>query len=333
MLSALGDAVHVLPVLHALKRSWPRTRITWVVQPQTHRLVAGHPLVDEFIVFRRRRGPGAWRSYRELARALPEQPFDLLLALQVYLKAGLVTALVPARRKIGFDRARARDGNWLFTDERIPPRGQRHVQDQYFEFLEHLGVDPRPAVWDLAITPAERAAQRAFFAGLDRPACAVVLGTSRPDKNWSADGYARVLEAVEREHGMRALLIGGPSRTEREMADAVLARTRATPLDLLGDDVRRLVWLIDGSALVISPDTGPLHIARALDVPVVGLFGATNPKRTGPYERFQDLIVDGYAEFPGEPYPISGRRRNGMGRVSVDAVLEKIGLARARYRS
>jgi heptosyltransferase I len=331
MLSAIGDAVHVLPVANALKRQWPDTRISWVIQPQAHRLVAGHRSVDEFLVFRRRRGPGAWKSYRELARALPERPFDLVLALQVYLKAGLVTAFVPGRTKLGFDRTRARDLNWLFTDERIAYHGQRHVQDQYFEFLEHLGVEAHPPVWDLPISDAERADQRAFFAALDRPACAVVVGTSRPEKNWEAERYARVLEALERDHGMQPLLVGGPSLAERAIADRILALTRAQPIDLLGDDLRRLVWLIDGSALVVSPDTGPLHVARALEVPVVGLYGYTNPKRTGPYRRFEELVVDGYAEFPGEDYPVTPRHRKGMRRVSVKAVLEKISLARTRY--
>jgi heptosyltransferase I len=287
--------------------------------------------VDEFIVFHRRRGVRAWESYRELARALPRRPFDLVLALQVYLKAGLVTALVPGQVKLGFDRTRARDLNWLFTNERIAFHGQRHVQDQYFEFLGHVGIDPHPAVWDLPISDDERAAQRAFFAGVDRPACAVVVGTSKAAKNWDAAGYARLLEALEAEHGLRTMIVGGPSRSERAMADRILRLTRARPLDLLGDALRRLVWLIDGSALVISPDTGPLHIARALEVPVVGLFGYTNPKRTGPYRLYQDLVVDGYAAFPGEAYPISPAHRDGMKRVSVEAVLEKVALARSRY--
>lgn len=331
MLSAIGDAVHVLPVANALKRSWPRTRLSWVIQPQAHALVAGHDSVDEFLIFRRRRGLRAWESYLELRRALPSRPFDLVIALQVYLKAGLATALVPGRVKLGFDRKRARDLNWLFTNERIPFRGQRHVQDQYLEFLEHLGIDPGPIVWNIPITPAERAAQREFFGRLERPACAVVVGTSKREKNWTPAGYVRVLDALERDHGLQPMLVGGPSREERAIADGILERTRARTLDLLGDDLRRLVWLLDGSALVISPDTGPLHIARALDVPVVGLYGYTNPRRTGPYERYQDLVVDGYAAFPGEDYPISTAHRDGMARVSAEAVLEKVALARARY--
>lgn len=331
MLSALGDAVHVLPVANALRRAWPKTRITWVIQPQAHALVAGHAAIDEFIVLERRRGWSAWRSYVELARRVRGRRFDLLLGLQVYLKAGLATALVPAAVKLGFDRRRARDAQWLFTNRRIPPRAPQHVQDQYFEFLEYLGVDPHPVTWGLELTAAERAAQAEFFGALDRPACAVVVATSRSDKNWTAEGYARVLERVEREHGLRPVLVGGPSQSERKIADRVLALTGARALDALGDDVRRLVWLLAGSALAISPDTGPLHIARALGTPVVGLFGRTNPKRSGPYRAFEELVVDGYAEYPGEDYPPTAAYRDGMRRVTVERVMEKVDLAVRTY--
>jgi heptosyltransferase I len=331
MLSAIGDAVHVLPVANALKRAWPECRITWMVQPAAHALVAGHPAIDDFVVFRRRRGLGAWRSFRDVAVELRGRRFDLLLGLQVYLKAGLITGLARARVKLGFDVRRARDAQWLFTNARIPPHAPQHVQDQYFEFLEYLGVEPRPVTWGLTLTDGERAAKAAFFAKLDRPACAVVVGTSRVEKNWTADRYARLLEEVESRHGLRPVLVGGPSGVERRIADQILADTGARVVDALGDDVRRLVWLIDGSALVVSPDTGPLHIARALDKPVVSLFGRTNPKRSGPYRAYQDLVVDGYAEYEGESYPLSATPRDGMRRVTVEGVLAKIDLAMTKY--
>ena len=331
MLSAIGDAVHVLPVANALKRQWPDTRITWVIQPVAHALVAGHPAIDDFIVFRRRSGLGAWRSYQELRSAFAGRSFDLLLGLQVYFKAGLITGLAPARVKMGFDRARARDAQWLFTNRRIPAHEPQHVQDQYFEFLHALGVDERPVRWGLSLTDPERAAQAAFFGGLDRPACAVVVGTSKPEKNWHAEGYARVLEVAEREHGLRPVLVGGPSSVERAMADEILSRTSADVIDALGDDLRRLVWILEGSALLLSPDTGPLHVARALGTPVVGLFGYTNPKRSGPWGAYQDLVVDGYAEYPREEYPLTHHYRDGMKRVTVDAVLEKVALGVERY--
>lgn len=331
MLSAIGDAIHVLPVVNALKASWPDCRISWIIQPVPHGLVMGHPAVDEFLPFRRRRGLGGWEGYRDLMARFPQRPWDLALNLQVYFKAGLITALMPARVKLGFDRARARDLNWLFTNEKIEASGQRHVQDQYLEFLVHLGIDPHPVRWGIPITPDEREAQAAFFSRMERPVCSVVVGTSKSQKNWRPEGYARVLEAMESDFGLQPVLVGGPSPVEREMADRILSETRARPVDMLGDDLRRLVWLLDGSALVVSPDTGPLHIARALEVPVVGLYGYTNPKRTGPYRLYQDLVVDGYASFPGEAYPVSQEYRDGMRRVSVEMVMEKVALAMDRY--
>jgi heptosyltransferase I len=332
MMSALGDAVHVLPVIGALKRQWPAARITWIVQPVTHALVSKHPDVSDFVVFRRRRGVAAVRSYRELRAELHGRHFDLLLGLQVYFKAGVVTALADADVKLGFDRRRARDLNWLLTTHRVPARPNAHVQDQYFEFLTYLGVDARPIEWKLGPDAAERAAQHEHFAGLNRPVCSVVVATSNPRKNWDAARYARVCDALAGDLGYTVQLVGGPAAAERALAAEVQRGTRATLRNELCEDVRRMVWLLDGSDLVISPDTGPLHIARALDVPVVGLYGYTNPKRTGPYRRYTDLVVDGYARFPGEPYAITpATRSGGMERVTVDAVLEKVALARARY--
>jgi heptosyltransferase I len=331
MLSALGDAVHVLPVVNALKRKWPESRITWVIQPVPYQLVRNHEAVDDFIVFQRRRGVRAVASYRELRRAFQGRHFDLVINLQVYLKAGLITALTPARIKLGFDRKRARDMNWLFTNRRIPARSMQHVQDQYFEFIEHLGVDPEPVEWRIQLTPEERAAQSRFFEPLGRT-CAIVVGTSKPAKNWAPDRYARVIEALETEFGLRAVLVGSSSAVETEIAERILQSSRVRPLNALGNDLRRLVYLLDGASLVISPDTGPLHIARALDKPVIGLFGYTNPKRYGPYRKYTDLMVDGYARTPGEDYPFSMKyREDGMDRVTVTAVLDKVRLAMTKY--
>ena len=120
MLSALGDAVHVLPVVNALKRAWPETRITWVIQPVPYQLVSDHPAIDEFVVFERKKGPLAWQSFLDVAKVLRNRQFDLLLGLQVYLKAGILTGLIQSKIKLGFDRARARDTQWLFTNRRIP---------------------------------------------------------------------------------------------------------------------------------------------------------------------------------------------------------------------
>ncbi len=328
MMSALGDAVHVLPVITALKRHAPGTHITWILQPGPAALVRGHPDVDEILLFDKSKG---WRAYAELRPQLRSRRFDLVLALQVYIKAGLVTAMTRAPVKLGFDRARARDANWLFTTHRIPPHANQHVQDQYFEFLAAIGVPPEPVTWNLGPWPHERAAQRGFFARIERPVATLVIGTSDPQREWLAERWAALADALWDRYGLQPVLAGGRSPRELETERAIMERARHRLLSTLGVPLRDLVWLLDGSALVVSLDTAPLHMAVALNRPVIALSGAWNPKRTGPYRRFRDLLVDAYGD-PGEDYPISpAKRRDRMPRISVDDVLAKVEVWKARY--
>jgi heptosyltransferase I len=330
MMSAVGDAVHVLPVLNALKRHSPGTHVTWILQPGPATLVRGHSAVDEILLFDRAVG---WRSFTELRRQLAARRFDVALNLQVYFKAGIVTSFVRSPIKLGFDRARARDLNWLFTTHKIPAHEPQHVQDQYFEFLTALGVPHEPVEWKLGPWPHERAWQREFFSTLDRPAASIVIATSKPQKDWPPERWAEVADVLYYDFGLQPVLVGG--RTERELAAerVIVERARARPLSALGSGLRNLVSILDGSALVLAPDTGPLHMAVALDRPVVGLMGYTNPKRTGPYRRFHDLIVDAYGE-PGEVYPISMENRlDRMPRITVRDVVERVERWRTAYAS
>jgi heptosyltransferase I len=322
LLSAIGDVVHGMPIVTSLKRAWPEATVTWVIQPVAHELVAPHPDVDEFLVFDRSAGAAAFRRFRS---ELAGRRFDLVVALQVYLKAGVLTGLIDSPRKLGFDRRRARDFNWVFTNERIPPHEPQHVQDQYFEFLHHLGVAPVHE-WRFEFSEAERVARQEYFEEMDRPALAVVVGTTRPGKNWLPERYARVLEAAEVDLGLRSVIVGSEHPVEREAARQVIESTRATPVLALRNDLRRLAWILDGSALLLSPDTGPLHIASALGTPVIGLYGNTDPKRVGPYRGPRELIIDRYSR-PGETVPSTGFRTGNMKRIEVSDVLEKLELA------
>ena len=328
MMSAVGDAVHVLPVINALKRANPKVRITWVLQPAPATLVRGHRSVDEIIVFDRARGLAA---FSHVAAELAKRRFDLVVNLQVYFKAGIVTAFTHAPVKLGFDRARARDFNWLFTNRKIPVSPVQHVQDQYFEFLAALGVSPEPVEWDLGPWPGERDWQRGFTSSINRPIASIVVATSKPEKDWLPERWAEVADALHRQFGMQVVLVGG--KTEREMAAEriVMERAKHKPRSELGSGLRNLVSILDASALVLSPDTGPLHMAVALDRPVISLMGYTNPKRTGPYRQFHDLIVDAYGD-PGENYPISMENRTGrMKRIETAHVLDKVAVWRERY--
>lgn len=324
MMSAVGDTVHVLPVLTALKRQRPQMRVTWVLQPGPASLVRGHPDIDEIIPFHYGTGIGA---YADVRRALATKEFDLVLALQVSLKAGLVTSFTRAPVKLGFDRARARDLNWLFTSHKIPPGPRRHVQDQYFEFLAHLGVPSAPVQWNLGPWDAERAAQRDFVAKVGEPYAAIVCGTSDADRDWLPERWAAVCDALQRDYGLRPVLVGGPSARERATAAAITAACKsAKPFDALGiGGLRGLVGILDAAELVLSLDTAPLHISVALGKPVIALMSQADPKRTGPYGRGDALVVNAFAEPRDPPDEVLWMRRRGrMGRITVEDVLTRV---------
>ena len=329
MMSAVGDAVHVLPVINAITRNHPSSRITWVLQPGAASLVRGHPNVDEIILFDRSKG---FESFVAVARELRARKFDLLIDLQVYFKAGIITLMSGAKRRLGFDRARARDANWLFTTERIPPHPVQHVQDQYFEFLTELGIAPEPIEWNLGPWPDERATQNHFVGQFDRPIAAIVVATSKPEKDWLPDRWAAVADLISVKYGLQPVLVGGTSERERAAAAEIVASSTAKPFSALGSGLRNLVGILDASALVLSPDTGPLHMTVALDRPVISLMGYTDPRRTGPYRKFHDLIIDAFHD-DGDKGPVTMKTKGDrMSRISVADVAAKIDLWSDRYR-
>ncbi len=330
MMTALGDAVHVLPVITALKRSRPDCHITWILQRGPAMLVRGHPDVDDLVVFDKAKGA---RGFIEVREAMSGRNIDLVLALQVYFKAGVVTALIDAPVKLGFDRARARDVNWLFTTHRIPPHDNQHVQDQYFEFLDYLGVAHEPVQWNLGPWPAERQIQSDWFAKADRPVVPLVVGTSKPEKDWLPERWAELNDVLFERYDLQPVLVGGRSARELATGRILETTTRHPPINELGGTLREMVAILDGAPLIVSLDTGPLHMAVALDRPVISLMGYNNPKRVGPYRKFHDLIVDAYGE-PGEDYPITAAHRHDrMSRISVEDVVKKVEVWKGRYGS
>jgi heptosyltransferase I len=331
MMSAVGDAVHVLPVLHSLKSANPAMKITWVLQSGPAMLVKGHPLVDEIVLFDRTKGI---RGFLEIRDQFKNRRFDLVIDLQVYFKANVVASFIKAPVKLGFDFARARDLNWLFTTHRIPPHPMQHVQDQYLEFCDYLGAPTAPVTWGLGPwNEEERLWQRNFYAVIERPAVPIVVATSKPQKDWLPERWAQVCDALYADFGLQPILVGGRSPREVEAERVIMEKTRHKPLSALGNGgLRGLVGIFDGAALVMSPDTGPLHMSVALDRPVVSLIGYSNPKRVGPYRKFGELMIDAYGD-PGEEYPISMENRpDRMPRITVAQVLEKVELWRKNYQ-
>lgn len=271
-LGALGDVVNSLPFVQRLRAGYPHAEITWIIGPAAHALVAGHPAVDRFLVFDAR-DRTRWRAFLQELRA---RHFELVIDLQRILKSGVITRASGAQHRLGFDRARCKEGSWLFTNLELAPNPQPGVTlEQYLEFADFLECPPRPPSWELPFTP--------FPAPADgRPRVVVNVGATKPANRWYPDRWARVCEALVSECGAEVCLSGGPS--DRADVDEV-ARQCAAPLsDHAGKlALRESVGLIRSARLFIGCDTGPMHIAAAVGTPVLALFGAADPARTGPF--------------------------------------------------
>jgi heptosyltransferase I len=330
MTGAAGDAVHVLPVVTAIKRHHPASRVTWILQPGPASLISGHADVDEILRFRRSAG---LKGFVELGAELRKREFDIALVMQTSFKAGVIAAMTRARVKLGFDRGRSREMTWVFNTASLPPRGQRHYQDQFLEFAEAIGVTVEPLEWKLGPWPSEMAWRDEFRARFDRPIATLVLGTSRRDKSWFDDRWAAVARALYSDYGLAPVLAGGRSAAERAGEQVVLSRAGVPVTSTLGESFRRLVSILDASELVITANTGPLHMAVALGVPTISLNAFNDPRRVGPYRRFLDLSIDEFAD-PGEVLPVTWETRPGrMQRITTEAVLAKVRLWDERYRN
>lgn len=328
LLSAIGDIVHAFPLLSSLKARYPKVRLEWVAHPVPGMVAARHPAIERVWALRRgQRG----RSFRALRRELAGERFDLVIDLQMYVKASLVTHLIDSPRKIGFDRGRARELNWIVTNEKVHARPLRQIGEEYLEFADHLNA-PRKYEWPFRFSDEERAAGRQFRDALNAPMAAVVVGTSRREKEWEPGRWASLAAALHHGWGYQVCLVGGRSANEDALAQRIIETAACPVADRRADDIGRLAWLLESAALVVGCDTGPLHLGMALGAPSIGLFGATDPARYGPPHDGLDLVVDVFHD-PGEPwYPAERRRRPGrMDRIEVRDVLAKVELARCRY--
>jgi len=331
LLTGIGDVVHGLAVVNAIKDDDPERRITWVAEPAPAEVLRAHPSVDQVIAFRRSEGIA---GIQRLSDDLRGRRFDVVLNMQRHLKGVFPAVLAGAPYRIGLDREKVREGVWRFSNIHISPGPWAHTQNVLLQFLEPLGIQrPDPLEWRIRFTEEERKRQRAFFSPLrGGPVVGLVLASAVVRKDWPAERLAQLADAMATRRGATVLLVGGPSERERMVAEEILKRTTCQPVSTLADDVRRMMWTVDGCDLLVSPDTGPLHLAHALDVPVVGLFGHSNPARVGPYVRFRDLVVDAYHEAGEIPDSSRTTPRHGrMERITVPQVLDRVELAFERY--
>jgi heptosyltransferase I len=280
----------------------------------------------EFITVDKRSSRGA------LPTQLRGRQFDVLLHMQLALRASLIAARTRARIKLGFDRPRARELQWLFTNARIAPRSREHVLDSFFGFLEALGIRERLLRWDLPLPPdAHEYAERLIPDA--QPTLVISPCSSHVLRNWPAARYAAVAAHAVTRHGMRVILAGGGSLLERGAGEQIERACPAPLVNQIGKDtLPQLLALLGRARLLLSPDSGPAHMATMAGTPVIGLYAATNPARSGPYLS-RRWCVDAYPEAarvfrglePGElPWTHKIEEPGVMELISVEQVIARL---------
>ncbi len=330
-LSAIGDTCHTLPVIRSMQQAWPKTRFTWVIGKLEASLMDP---VDGIELVTLDKSAGL-TGYLDVRKRLKGRRFDALLMMHASMRANLCSLAISARLRLGFDKERARDSQWLFSNARIPARAHQHVLDGLFGFAETLGINERLLRWGIPLDDEDLSfAERYLPSG--RPALIISPCSSqrfRNYRNWSPENYAAVADHAARVHGARVVLTGGPTDLESEYADRILSLAKTEPVSLIGrTNLKQLLALLDRADLLICPDSGPAHMATAVNTTVIGLYATSNRFRTGPYlsqrwvvDRYPDAVMMEFGKNVGElRWGARVRDPEAMNLIKVEDVIEKL---------
>ncbi len=329
-LSAIGDTVMLVPVVRSLLRQFPDARLTWVIDRAAYRLLAGleKDLRLEFMVIDK---PRKLADYRALYRQFKTLEFDLVLAMQANFRVNLIYPLIRAPIKLGFDRKRARDGQWLFVNRQIRFR-REHLLESFFAFPEALGLGKRDLTWELPVGE-EDYAEATRLAGTEPGYVVINPAASKAERSWLPERYAAVNDYLAQERGLPVLLTGGPGGGEAALAQAIVAKCQTPPVNLVGKtSLKQLAALMDRARFCICPDTGPAHIAVAMGTPVIGLYAVAPPELSRPW-LWPELVVDAWPQavrkFLGEdPATVDWNTRvhdpGAMALIGVEDVIARI---------
>ena len=293
--SSLGDVVNALPFLSSLRQRYPDRYITWLVEEEAAELLLGHPLLDRVIVSGRRRwgrevripfrGSAALREIAALIAELRQGRYDLVVDLQGLLKSALMVLCAGARFRVGLAGAREGSGRALTHVVPLPP-GPLHAVDRYLEAARFLGADPLSKAFVFPSRPDDEARAEALLAEAgvrpDRLVIALNPQARWPTKLWGEERFARLGEILARRYGARILVIG--SSSDLPLARRLASRMDPAPFVAAGrTDLKVLIALLKRIDLLVTVDSGPMHLAAALGTPLVALFGPTDPRLIGPY--------------------------------------------------
>ena len=327
-LSAIGDTCHALAVIRRIQDNWPGAKITWIIG-KTEALLMADIADIEFIIFDKSKGR---QAYKHVQRELGDRCFDIVLCMHASMRANFLYRKIRAPIRLGFDRKRAKDFQWLVTNRRIDPAHGEHALEAMMSFASTIGAEPQPIRWDIPLSENARAFA-ADFLSPNKPLVVISpcsSNRSRNFRNWSMANYAKVIEYLAGK-GCRIVLTGGRSELEVEYGETLSANGVAD--NLIGKtSLKELAALINASDLVICPDSGPAHMATAFSTPVVGLYATSNPDRTGPYAS-RELTVNRYPDaalkYLGKPvdklrWGQRVRHPEAMDLITIEDVMGKI---------
>ncbi len=323
-LSAIGDISHTLPVVRTIQKNWPTTKLTWIIGKSEYSLVSDIEDI-EFIVFDKQQKLAA---YRDIRKKLAKKHFDILLHMQMSLRASLISLLVNADIKLGFDRQRAKDLQWLFTNAKVDYKPRQHVIDSFFCFTDALGINEHNLQWNIPVPEEAKKFATQVLPG-NKPVLVISPCSSMAYRNWLIERYAAVANYAHTKHNMSVVLTGAPAAVDRQYADGIIAQADCPIIDLVGKtDLKQMLAVLETATVVLAPDSGPAHLATAVGTPVIGLYAATNPDRARPYlsaeyvvNKYPDAIKLSYNKSVDDlPWGTRVRDEGTMALISVNEV-------------
>lgn len=288
---SIGDVTRALPLVTLLRAGFPQAHLAWAVEPPSLPLVQNYPAVDEVILFDR---PRWWADFAPFLKRVRSGGFDLVLDLQRHFKSGFISRWSGAPHRVGFNRRDGKEFNWLFNNHFIPAFGEEISKlDHYLKFTEYLGVGTKPVAWNFKLSADEQTAVDRQLAGVKRSFAVLFVGSRWESKQWFPAQVAGCGKIIDERCGLDVVLLG--AKGEEPLAAEAISGAGFSATNLVGrTTLREAIGIITRARVAVGPDTGLMHIAAAVGTPVVSLWGATSPGRTGPYG-FGDLIIQGRA--------------------------------------
>ena len=330
-LSDIGDVCNSVAAVQSIQKQWPHTQITWVCGKEEAGLLKGLEKI-EIISFDQSAG---LKGYSDFRAHMKGQSFNILLNMQANWRANSVSFFIPAKIKLGFDRKRAKQCQWIFTNYKIQPQTKAHLVDDFMGFTQALGLTVSEPVWDIPIPESdEQWAHETLFSSKQKPIAVISLAAKKAECNWHVEGYAQTADYLD-QLGFRVVLCGASTAMAAQLAEYICQQSEASILNLVGKtSVKQLLAVLKLAHINLAPDTYLAHMAVTVGTPVVSLYAHNNPRKVGPY-LYQKYVASCYDEVIEEqkgkphnqlPWGVRAKGNDLMDRVTIEQVKSKINL-------